>query len=124
MHFCGDVQQVTAFPRRLGNRRAFPDFPVSERTESSETVYLFNSPSHHISVLGTPKEDTWKGVSQLPDYKDSFPMWSAQNLANVVRNLDEKGVDLLQVGYAATLHHVVFPSDVAIFRKCSLTTPR
>ena len=26
-------------------------------------------------TLGTPTEATWPGVSELPDYKDSFPKW-------------------------------------------------
>jgi serine/threonine protein kinase len=57
-----------------------------------------SSADHQItSVLGTPKEETWKGVSQLPDYKETFPTWSAQNLSTLVKNLDANGVDLLQV---------------------------
>ncbi|KAI9332694.1 kinase-like domain-containing protein [Obelidium mucronatum] len=47
-------------------------------------------------VLGTPNEDVWPGVSQLADYKDSFPQWSAQPLKKVVPSLDAEGLDLLQ----------------------------
>lgn len=25
--------------------------------------------------MGTPNEDTWPGVTSLPDYKSSFPKW-------------------------------------------------
>ena len=31
-------------------------------------------------TLGTPEEDTWQGVSQLPDYKSTFPKWDPQVL--------------------------------------------
>lgn len=46
-------------------------------------------------ILGTPNEETWPGVTQLPDYKDTFPRWSKQELKSVVPNLDEQGLDLL-----------------------------
>lgn len=47
-------------------------------------------------VLGTPNEDIWPGVSNLPDYKPTFPQWSAQDLHNAIPNLDSYGIDLLQ----------------------------
>lgn len=47
--------------------------------------------------MGTPNEQIWPGVSQLPDYKETFPQWTRQELRNVVPNLDEMGIDLLSV---------------------------
>lgn len=35
-------------------------------------------------VLGTPTEETWKGVSYLPDYKTNFPVWDARPLNEVI----------------------------------------
>jgi hypothetical protein len=49
------------------------------------------------SVLGTPNEESWPGVKQLPDYKPTFPQWSAQNLGEQVPYLDAGGIDLLKV---------------------------
>lgn len=49
------------------------------------------------SVLGTPSEESWPGVKQLPDYKPTFPQWSAQNLGEQVPYLDAAGIDLLKV---------------------------
>lgn len=46
-------------------------------------------------ILGTPNERTWAGVSQLPDYKTTFPNWAPQNLANFNPQLDRDGLDLL-----------------------------
>ncbi|KAL5010336.1 hypothetical protein ScPMuIL_012641 [Solemya velum] len=46
-------------------------------------------------TLGTPDETTWPGVSQLPDYKASFPKWAHQSVANIVPHLCEEGLDLL-----------------------------
>lgn len=49
------------------------------------------------SLLGTPNEETWPGVSQLPDYKSTFPQWSAQNLTQHIPALDPAGIDFLHV---------------------------
>jgi cyclin-dependent kinase 1 len=48
-------------------------------------------------ILSTPSEETWPGVSELQDYKSSFPMWRTVNLREAVRVLDTTGLDLLQV---------------------------
>lgn len=57
-------------------------------------------------ILGTPTEETWPGVSDLPDYKSDFPKWPAVPLDSVIPQLDEDGIDLLQVylySYAVVL---------------------
>lgn len=48
-------------------------------------------------TLGTPDEETWKGVTKLPDYKSTFPKWPRQNLVSILKGLSADGVDLLQV---------------------------
>lgn len=48
------------------------------------------------SVLKTPTEENWPGVTQLTDYKATFPNWTTNNLGNQVKPLNEKGLDLLQ----------------------------
>lgn len=47
-------------------------------------------------VLRTPTEENWPGVTQLSDYKATFPNWTSNNLASQVKPLDEQGLDLLQ----------------------------
>ncbi|XP_046553756.1 cyclin-dependent kinase 1-like [Haliotis rubra] len=47
-------------------------------------------------TLTTPTEDTWPGVSNLPDYKPTFPAWKCNQLAGSVKQLDNMGLDLLQ----------------------------
>uniref|UniRef100_A0A915AR36 Protein kinase domain-containing protein n=1 Tax=Parascaris univalens TaxID=6257 RepID=A0A915AR36_PARUN len=48
-------------------------------------------------VLSTPTESSWKGVSQLPDYKASFPKWRGNSLAEKLdKYLSPEGIDLLQ----------------------------
>lgn len=48
-----------------------------------------------FQIRGTPNEDTYPGVSSLPDYKDVFPKWRRQELATVVPSLCPRGLDLL-----------------------------
>jgi hypothetical protein len=63
--------------------------------------------------LKTPTEEIWPGVSQLPDYKATFPNWIHNNLTSHIRNIEEDGLDLLQVmnmlyfvGFSLTVVHI------------------
>ena len=48
-----------------------------------------------FKVFGTPNEQVWPGVSQLPDFSPTFPQWKPQNLAALVPNIGRNGIDLL-----------------------------
>ncbi|QRV94578.1 Cdc2 cyclin-dependent kinase [Ceratobasidium sp. AG-Ba] len=67
-------------------------------------------------LLGTPNEEVWPGVSQLPDYKETFPQWSAVDLAQTVRGIDSQGLDLI----ARTL---IYDTAQRISAKRALTHP-
>ncbi|EAS28061.3 CMGC/CDK/CDK5 protein kinase [Coccidioides immitis RS] len=47
-------------------------------------------------VMGTPTELTWPGVSQLPEYKSTFPVYAPQSLRRLVPRIDPIGADLLE----------------------------
>ncbi|XP_014486235.1 PREDICTED: cyclin-dependent kinase 1-like isoform X2 [Dinoponera quadriceps] len=47
-------------------------------------------------ILRTPTEEIWPGVTQLSDYKATFPNWMTNNLELHVKHLDACGLDLLQ----------------------------
>lgn len=47
--------------------------------------------------MGTPNDEVWPGVSELPDFKPSFPQWSAQRLEVLIPDLDSDGIDGIQV---------------------------
>ena len=49
-----------------------------------------------FQVLGTPTENIWKGISDLPDYKTTFPKWKKKDLPTLANNLDPFGIDLLE----------------------------
>lgn len=41
--------------------------------------------------MGTPNEQIWPGVSQLPDFGLKFPSWKPQSISNViVKRLQDK----------------------------------
>jgi len=48
-------------------------------------------------IMRTPTEDIWPGVSEMPDYKASFPKWNECVLGDQVPRLkpDVGGMDLL-----------------------------
>jgi cyclin-dependent kinase 2 len=48
-----------------------------------------------FKILGTPNEDTFPGVTSLPDFKPTFPKWKPQNLERLNPNLCSNGIDLL-----------------------------
>lgn len=47
------------------------------------------------SVLGTPDEIEWPGVTSFPDYKATFPKWKRPD-APIVPGLEENGLALLE----------------------------
>uniref|UniRef100_A0A1I7S083 Protein kinase domain-containing protein n=2 Tax=Bursaphelenchus xylophilus TaxID=6326 RepID=A0A1I7S083_BURXY len=48
-------------------------------------------------TLGTPTEENWPSVKVLPDYKENFPRWTANTLAERMYDLlDKDGFDLLE----------------------------
>jgi len=49
--------------------------------------------------LGTPTEADWPGLSELPDYKPSFPKWNARGweaIGSIAAQLGPDGIDLLR----------------------------
>uniref|UniRef100_A0A9L0I8X6 cyclin-dependent kinase n=1 Tax=Equus asinus TaxID=9793 RepID=A0A9L0I8X6_EQUAS len=79
-----DVWSIGCIFAEMVTRRAL--FPGD-----SEIDQLFRI----FRTLGTPTEATWPGVTQLPDYKGSFPKWTRKRLEEIVPNLQPEGQDLL-----------------------------
>ncbi|KAF9976149.1 Cyclin-dependent kinase catalytic subunit [Actinomortierella ambigua] len=48
-----------------------------------------------FKIKGTPNDTVWPGISDLKDYKQSFPQWGAQPWEKVVPMLCPEGLDLL-----------------------------
>lgn len=47
-------------------------------------------------ILRTPNEEIWPGVTQMPDFKATFPAWTTNCLKSTVKQLDDQGLDLLE----------------------------
>jgi len=47
-------------------------------------------------VLGTPTEETWKGVSDLPTYSTSFPNFRKKKLSEIIGSTDPLLIDLIE----------------------------
>jgi cyclin-dependent kinase len=47
-------------------------------------------------ILGTPDENTWPGVTSLPDFKTSFPKWRREAVAKHVPTLEPAGIELIE----------------------------
>ena len=45
--------------------------------------------------MGTPDEDVWSDIVNLPYYKDSFTKYHPTNLVEILPNLDNEGLNLL-----------------------------
>ncbi|KAG7170942.1 cyclin-dependent-like kinase 5 [Homarus americanus] len=64
-----------------------PLFPGSDVDDQVKRIF---------KLLGTPTEETWPGMTSLPDYK-TFPLYQpTMTLAQVCPKLSSKGRDLLQ----------------------------
>ncbi|XP_013774341.1 cyclin-dependent kinase 1-like [Limulus polyphemus] len=69
-------------------------------------------------TMGTPTEEVWPGVTQLPDYKPTFPSWKENILPSTCSQMDNNGIDVLlkmlvydpskRITAKAALHHPYF----------------
>merc|ERR1712032_1331835 len=67
--------------------------PLFRGTSEIETLFKI------FQKLGTPTEQTWPGISVLPDFKLSFPKWQPRGWAqirNTLQQIGPNGVDLLE----------------------------
>ncbi len=79
-----DVWSIGAIFAEMANKK--PLLPGdSEYDQLMKTFMLF----------GTPNEQIWPGVSELPDFKTTFPQWQPRQLRDTVPSLDASGLDLL-----------------------------
>jgi serine/threonine protein kinase len=49
-----------------------------------------------FQVLGTPSEENWSGISSFPHYKNNFPIWKGGKLSDILKGMDEDGIDLIE----------------------------
>eukprot|EP00013_Stygamoeba_regulata_P006596 CAMPEP_0177641270 /NCGR_PEP_ID=MMETSP0447-20121125/6976_1 /TAXON_ID=0 /ORGANISM="Stygamoeba regulata, Strain BSH-02190019" /LENGTH=306 /DNA_ID=CAMNT_0019143375 /DNA_START=97 /DNA_END=1017 /DNA_ORIENTATION=+ len=71
------------FSEMVTGRPLFPGSSVSD-----QLLRIFK-------LMGTPKEEDWKEIVQLPDYRKDFPVYPAHPITTIVPGLDEAGYDLI-----------------------------
>ena len=49
-----------------------------------------------FEIMGTPNEETWPGVTKLPEYKVKFPQWKPKASKDLFGNVDKDGIDLME----------------------------
>ena len=92
---CIFAEMCTRKPLFPGDSEIDEIFKIFRYATSRHTrinLYLANN---HTSILGTPTEQDWPGVTSFPDFKSSFPKWGRTDVANIVTNLDDIGLELL-----------------------------
>lgn len=64
---------------------------VHARAGDSEIDQLFRI----FRILGTPNESSWPGVTEMPDYKPTFPKWQPKSLETHLPHLSPDGKNLI-----------------------------
>jgi cyclin-dependent kinase len=72
-------------------------FPPPSILYALSTPLSSFQPLTRRSLLGTPTENDWPGVTTFPDFKTSFPKWQRNYDAPLCTNLDAAGLDLLEL---------------------------
>ena len=85
------------------------------------------------SLLGTPTEDVWPGVTSYPDFKSSFPKWQRDYESALCPELDERGLDLLEnllvydpagrISAKGACNHPYFEEHVAELQQANNSRP-
>jgi len=65
-------------------------------------------------TLGTPTEEVWSGVTNLPDYKDTFPVWPRAPLSEVLPKFDLPSIQLIEVGFYLIIFLKDFLNEIFI----------
>lgn len=96
-YFCWNGNEKAALPWGLGDWSIIQNIQVVKFFNTLFTtisIFILDIPPR---VLGTATEDDWPGVTSLKDYKRTFPKWKKGMVVESVKNLNEEGIDLLQV---------------------------
>lgn len=74
-----------------------PLFPGDSDSDQLYRIFRYTSFIEH-RIFGTPDEEIWPGVTQLKNYRQSFPCWKPTQLSSMLvgSQLDKSGIDLLQ----------------------------
>eukprot|EP00758_Cryptobia_borreli_P012181 Tbor_TRINITY_DN5723_c3_g4::TRINITY_DN5723_c3_g4_i1::g.20538::m.20538/K02206/CDK2; cyclin-dependent kinase 2 len=80
-----DIWSIGCIFAELASKR--PLFPGDSEIHQLYSIFR---------ILGTPCDNIWDGVIDLPDFNPSFPKWEARDLSDVIPGLDAVGIDLMK----------------------------
>ena len=63
---------------------------------SSLTLHTDQDIEGACRLLGTPTTTTWPGLSQMPDFKTSFPIWRPSDWDKVLPEMEPQGLELIK----------------------------
>jgi serine/threonine protein kinase len=49
-----------------------------------------------FKICGTPNGEGWSDLTELPLYKNDYPIYKGESLKKFLPNLDEEGLDLIE----------------------------
>jgi serine/threonine protein kinase len=81
-----DVWSLGCIFGELG-RKGRPMFPGDSEIDQLHKIF---------QKMGRPTEEIWPGLTDFPDWRESFPTWPARDLAEIAPDLPADGIDLLQ----------------------------
>jgi cyclin-dependent kinase 2 len=64
-------------------------------SEIDQLHKIFMYANYLFRALGTPNNNIWEGVQELPNFNCEFPKWCGGNLRNLVPHMDNLAFDLL-----------------------------
>lgn len=80
-----DIWSTGAIIAEMITRR--PLFPGDSEIDQLYSIF---------KILGTPTEEVWPGVSELPAFSTTFPRFRAKKLADFMPGADPRAVDLIE----------------------------
>jgi len=79
-----DIWSVGCIFSEMVNGR--PLFPGTNDTDQLQKIF---------KIMGTPSEQSWPTITELPDWKPDFTIFEPQPWSSIVPNLDPRGIDLM-----------------------------
>lgn len=79
-----DIWSVGCIFAEIVNRRPL----FAGQNEEDQLMKIFKG-------RGTPDQENWPSLKDLPLYKNDYPIYKGESLAKLVPSLDEQGLDLM-----------------------------
>lgn len=86
-----DVWSVATIIAEMATKKAL--FPAECEIEQLHVIFR---------MLGTPNEEIWPDIVNLPFWRNSFPNWRVPRLRAELKDFCPEGIDLIEVSYPSS----------------------